>query len=421
MQNLLEIEQAWQLIKEAIQTNPVDTIPLEAAVGRTVARTVVADIDSPPFSKSLVDGLAIADWQGPGQVYQVVETITAGQVPTRLLERDQATRIMTGSPIPEGTRGVVMVEETEEIETGRVRVQAEQFRDGQNILPQGRVIREGEPLVASGRMLRPHDIGALAEFGLTRLPIYRPSAVSILTTGDELVPPDQQPGPGQIRNSNGALLLALARSTGAVVTDLGIGRDSRESLLPKIEAGLQGNVLVIAGGVSAGTKDLIPQCLAESNVEQVFHKINLKPGKPLWFGRSATGCLVFGLPGNPVSSLVCFRLFAEPAIRRQSHPQSQGLEWEMGELIEDFKIRGGRRTFWPVRVSRSLESLDNAKAASWPRLSPLPWKGSSDQVTFLQADALMDGGAGTDKLAAGTRVRFIGLRGGFPVPERDGY
>ena len=414
--DLLEIEDAWRLVFDAVESNTAEKVSLGQAVARTLADPVLSDLDSPPFHKSLVDGYAIARFESSEQIYEIVETVTAGHVPRNTIAGDQATRIMTGCPIPDGALGVVMVEETEEISKDRIRVRSTEIRPGQNILQQGAVIGKDQPLMASGHVIRPHDIGALAEFGRTELKVFRRSKVSVLTTGDELVNPDQQPGPGQIRNSNASLLMALARATGAAVTDLGIGRDSLESLQPRIRQGLDGDVLVIAGGVSAGRLDLIPQCLEGNRVEKIFHKINLKPGKPLWFGKAPNGCLVFGLPGNPVSSLVCFKLFAEPAIRKQFQPEHNGLKIESAVLAKDFKAHGGRRTFWPIRLdlndSRTNDTIrdttklsDEVMGNSWA--TPLPWKGSADQVTFLKANGLMDLGQRTGTLQAGTRVRVI--------------
>ena len=396
--SLLEVEVAWQMIQEQLKSNDSESIALSEAVGRTLSSAVVSDINSPPFDKSLVDGFAIANWFENGEPYSVIETVTAGMVPENSLEGSFATRIMTGCPLPKGASGVVMVEESEEISEGKIKFSSAQFREGQNILPEAKVIQKGQSLISSGERIEAHHVGALAEFGLTNLDVFRKSRVSVLTTGDELVDPDQVPGPGQIRNSNASMLMALAEAAGGEAENLGIGRDNLDSLNEKIAKGLESDVLVIAGGVSAGVLDLIPQCLANNGVEQVFHKINLKPGKPLWFGKSRTGCLVFGLPGNPVSSLVCFKLFAEPAIRRLENPDSEWMKSRSGELAEAFEVKGGRRTFWPVTVDQENQV---------PSVKPLSWKGSADQVTFVQANGLVDLKGQNGLLEKGTPVSFI--------------
>ncbi|MEE2640943.1 MAG: molybdopterin molybdotransferase MoeA [Planctomycetota bacterium] len=419
---LIEIEQARKLIQDQLDWNPTELVSLQQAVGRTTAREAVSDLDSPPFDKSLVDGFAIADYAEQLD-YRILETVTAGQVPKKSLgepsfspgsqagedkasgQQDAlltgtapAIRIMTGCPIPEGASGVVMVEDSRETGPDQVRLEGCRFRPGQNILPRGTVIEKGGHLLPAHHTVRAHDLGALAEFGIVDLEVYRKTRVAVLATGDELVDPAETPGPGQIRNSNGSLLESLARNCHAEVRQLGVARDDRESLEAAIRKGLENDILVIAGGVSAGILDLIPQCLARQQVHQVFHKVNLKPGKPLWFGKSEQGTLVFGLPGNPVSALVCFRLFVEPVIRSKNAGRCEWDSFRPGTVAERFEHRGGRRTLWPAEVT--LES-------GQPRLRRLDWKGSADQVTFLKANCLADLGSRPRTFAEGDEIPFL--------------
>ena len=403
---LIEIEQAWQLIAKQTSTTETESIQLADAAGRILRNPIVSDIDSPPFAKSLMDGFAIGNWNDVNPEYTIVEVITAGQLPTQALSPGQATQIMTGCPVPEGTAGVVMIEQTEAIAEGKIKLTTDAFRAGQNVLDQGHVIQTGECLAQAGHLVQAHDIGTFAEFGFAELEVARRTRVAVLVTGDELVDPAESPGPGQIRNSNGSMLCGLAKAAGGEVTDLGIARDNKEELSQKIEQGLKNDVLVIAGGVSAGVLDLIPQCLAENGVQQVFHKINLKPGKPLWFGKAENGCLVFGLPGNPVSSLVCFKLFAEPTIRNLEQGSREWVDFCSGQLSSEFQFKAGRRTFWPVQIDLSEQGF---------MLNPLDWKGSADQVTFLKANGLVSLGqenlenGGYSILEAGSAVEFIWL------------
>lgn len=396
---MIEIETAWDLIQQVTQTNSAVRVSLTDAIGRTSHADLQADVDSPPFDKSLVDGFAISELDPAQPHLEIVERVTAGQVPSRKIGTGQATQIMTGCPIPAGAAGVVMVEQTTQVDDHTVKIDSIEFRPQQNILEQGSVIRSGEVFLNKDRTVRPHHVGALAEFGVNQIDVYRQPTVAVLATGDELVEPGETPGPGQIRNSNGTLLKELAKSAGAQVVDLGIGRDNPDSLNEKISKGLESDLLVIAGGVSAGVLDLIPQCLQQNKVDQVFHKINLKPGKPLWFGQSPGGTLVFGLPGNPISSLVCFKLFVEPTIARQSG-QTGWLDFQEGVIDASFSFRGGRRTFWPAQ---------NVNAQGLARLLPLDWKGSADQVTFLKADGLLSLGTEAKEWAAGDRIEYVRL------------
>ena len=201
--------------------------------------------------------------------------------------------------------------------TQRCRLQQTDLPPGQNILPVGSSLRAGDVVLRAVRILRPIEIAILAEIGRAVATVQPRPRVAILPTGNELVPVGEKPGQGQIRNSNGPMLLAAAARAGAEAIELGIARDDRERLKQWIEQGLAADVLVLSGGVSAGAFDLVPEVLSELGVEQVFHKVALRPGKPLWFGVKDDGerrVLVFGLPGNPVSSFVCFELFARPAI-----------------------------------------------------------------------------------------------------------
>ncbi len=246
------------------------------------------------------------------------EEVTAGQVPQAPLQPGLATRIMTGAPVPAEAEAVVMVEQTqtssdadgiEWVEIAEVRLP-----ESGNIMLQGTSLRAGEVILSAGRTIRPLEIGLLAEVGRHQVQVSLVPSVAILSTGNELVDVDQSPQAGQIRNSNGPLLNALVQRAGAKPVPLGIGRDDLDDLRQLVAQGLQEDVLVLSGGVSAGVLDLVPQVLQELGVEQVFHKVDLKPGKPLWFGVNAdTQTLVFGLPGNPVSSLVCCELFVRPA------------------------------------------------------------------------------------------------------------
>jgi molybdopterin molybdotransferase len=260
--------------------------------------------------------------------------------------------------------------------------------------------------------------------------------VAIISTGNELVPAADTPGPGQIRNSNGPMLAALVQAAAAVPRDLGIVRDEPDALRRAIAEGLRADVLVLSGGVSAGVLDLVPGVLAELGVRQVFHKVNLKPGKPLWFGlchserseesraetlRSAQGdrrvqgdsatphsarrtphspTLVFGLPGNPVSTLVCFELFVLPALRRLAGHSQATRAPILARLTEDFTHKGNRPTYHPADVvARDGQAT----------VTPVRWQGSADLRAFTAANALVHFPEGDRRFSAGQEVEVIEL------------
>jgi molybdopterin molybdotransferase len=404
---MLSVDEALKLVLEHARPIPAREVPTAEAQGLVLAEPITSDIDSPPHDKSIVDGYAVisADIMAPGQELLVLEEITAGTVPTRTVEPGTATRIMTGAPLPSGADAVVMVEQTA-LAGDRVRIGQSPVRVGQNIMRRAASLARGQVVLAAGKFLRGIEIGLLAEVGQTRVAVLPAARVAILATGNELVTVDQIPAAGQIRNSNGPLLAGLARQSGAEQLELGIARDERVDLMAKVTLGVAHDILMLSGGVSAGVLDLVPQVLAELGVEQVFHKVNLKPGKPLWFGvkrhpENGRQTLVFGLPGNPVSGLVCFELFVRPAIQKLSGRDPVGLPRVSAKLTQDHQQRGERPTYWPARMDLADPSV--------PHVTPLPWKGSGDLRTLSDANCLALFPAGDRTFQAGELVTVLEL------------
>ncbi len=358
-----------------------------AALGLVLAADVVSDLDMPPYNKAMMDGYAVrcADLRQGQATLEVVEEITAGRVPGHALEAGQASRIMTGAPVPTGADAVVIVERTRLLDDRRVEIADRPPHPGQHILPRAAEMRRGDTVLPAGIVLRPQEFGVLATVGRTTLSVHPQPRVAILSTGDELVEPAQAPQAGQVRNSNGSMLVAQVCRAGGVPRYLGIGRDEAARLRPLICDGLKAHVLLLSGGVSAGKLDLVPAVLRESGVAAHFHKVEMKPGKPVFFGtaqRMSGGepTLVFGLPGNPVSVLVCFELFVRPALRRLCGHAHPGPRFLSALLSEDFAYRTDRPTYHPAR----LELCDEG----WG-VRPVPWFGSADLRALTQANALM--------------------------------
>jgi molybdopterin molybdotransferase len=220
-------------------------------------------------------------------------------------------------------------------------------------------------------------IGALAELGVVNVPVRHRPQVAILATGDELVPIEETPGPGQIRNSNESMLAAQVTSAGGIAVPLGIARDDRNELRVKIQQGLQFDILVLSGGVSAGMLDLVPSVLSETGVREIFHKVEMKPGKPVWFGRGTS--LVFGLPGNPVSSLVCFELFTRTAIRRMMGVDPATPQPVSAAIEHDYSNRNDRPTYHPARLAPMKDGMS---------VKLVPWHGSSDLCGTVTANGM---------------------------------
>jgi molybdopterin molybdotransferase len=380
---MLSVEEALRLVLERCRQPlaPV-TVPLAEAAGCVLAEDVASDLDMPPFDKAMMDGFAIrgADLtQGKG-VFQVIESVMAGQTPSRALGVGQATRIMTGAPVPTGADAVIMVERSRSCGEQTVELEDKPPRPGLNILMRGREMTRGEVVLRAGVPLRPQEIGVLATVGKYAVRIQPRPQVAILSTGDEVMEVGLVPGPGQIRNSNAAMLEAQVRRAGGSPKALGIARDRLDSLRPLITEGLRSDVLVLSGGVSAGKLDLVPGVLAELGVEAIFHKVAMKPGKPVFFGvapATSGNRLVFGLPGNPVSALVCFELFVRPALRAwQGLPP--GPRILNAALTEDFSFRTDRPTYHPAQLNLGPQGL---------QVRMTPWFGSPDLRGILQANA----------------------------------
>lgn len=409
---MLTVEEALVEVLRNAGPLPPTRLPLRELPGRILAEDVASDIDLPPFDKALMDGYAVraADVPGPGTVLTIGEGIPAGRTPSRPLAAAEAAIIMTGAPLPVGADAVVPHERTQNLDPWAVRIETD-VKAGMNWLPRAREMRLGDVVARAGTMLNPVHVGVLASVGRTdALVIPRPQVV-IVPTGDELVEPNVRPGPGQIRNSHALMLEGLAgRLAHAEVTP--IAPDDPLRLRERLETALDtADVVLVTGGVSAGARDLVPGTLADLGVETRFHKIRLKPGKPLLFGTragvdrapAAPPTLVFGLPGNPVSGLVGFILFVAPVLRRLSG-LLEGDPWVgrlSGHLDRAFHHRGDRPTYHPARVQCSSDGTYV--------IAPLEWAGSSDLRTAASGDGFAVFPEGDRDYAPGERIEFLPL------------
>jgi molybdopterin molybdotransferase len=401
---MLTVAEALQHVLQRARPRPANEVAVVDAVGLALAEDVASDVDSPPYDKSLVDGYAVlaGDLATGAATLRVIEEVTAGAVPSKSVQAGEAVRIMTGAPLPAGADAVVMVEQTAMQGDDRVRIECPPPAEGGNILRRATSLERGQVVCAAGRVIRPIEVGLLSEVGRERVRAVRRPRVAVLATGNELVPAGDTPGPGQIRNSNGPMLTAAAAAQGAITVDLGVARDEQSIIESRIRTGLGSDVLLISGGVSAGVLDLVPAALEAAGVRQVFHKVQLKPGKPLWFGVQENPVgdrLVFGLPGNPISSFVCFHLFVRPALA-QLAGVSETLSSTTARLAEPFTHRGGRPTYHPA-VLRQDET--------GAQITPTTWRGSADIRGFADANCLAVFPAGDAQYAAGVAVEVIVL------------
>jgi molybdopterin molybdotransferase len=413
---MIELAAAIDLVERAAAPLPARRQRLADARGRRLAAAVVADCDSPPFDRAMMDGFAVTDGDftaGGGEIVELEVTmdLAAGDATTTAVRRGTCMRIMTGAPLPPGADAVVPVEcavdGTAGVHAGgRVRLRDDRFRAGQHVGRQGTAFRRGGEVLRVGNVLTPAAVGLAAEAGATHVLAAARVRVAILSTGSELVSCAAVPATGQTRNSNGPMLAAACAALGAEPIELGIAPDRAEPLRAAVAQGLAADLLVLSGGVSAGDLDLVPATFTACGVEKLFHKVRLKPGKPVWFGilrrPAAAPTLVFGLPGNPASSLVCFELFVRPAIRILAG--SPRARWhrprETARLVVAVKSPPDRPVYLPCRLRAAGAVLE---------AEPLPWTGSSDMVGLATADGLLALPAGGRRHEPGEHVEVLRL------------
>ncbi len=382
---MLELDEALQAVLSKVETMKSEKVPLAQSLFRALSRDVVSDINAPPHDKAMVDGFAVrsADVTEVPIDLQVVGSTMAGETNDIRLEAGQAVRIMTGAPIPAEADAVVMREATSDppadaaTVTIKTHVKAEA-----NIVRKAALMAVGDAVLSKSARIRAIEIGLLSEVGCHEVPVVGACRASVLAVGNEIVPIQQLPPAGKIRNSNGPMLCAMARASGCHAFNLGIVADRPEEMRRPIQKGLDFNFLILSGGVSAGDLDLVPNTLKELGVQEVFHKVRIKPGKPVWFGVGPQGTLVFGLPGNPVSSLVCFALLVRPAIQRASGRTDVDCDRGIGIVQGQAPKPTDRRTFWPARTTQ--------QANGDCHFHLLPWQGASDLRTLADADCFVD-------------------------------
>jgi molybdopterin molybdotransferase len=413
---LYTVPEALAIVLRHAQTLPGQRVPLNQALGRRLLEAVQADLDLPPFDKSIVDGYAVRSRDLAADDYRslkVIEEIHAGQTPQKSLGINQAALIMTGAPIPIGADAVVMIEKTETPEPGFVLLSGP-VASGLNRITQGREMKAGDVVIPAGTWLNAARIGVLASVGAAQVFVQPKPKVAVLATGDELVPLDQTPGPGQIRNSNTHLLASLATDHGADVQSFPITPDRPDLLRQSFSQALEtADAVLICGGVSAGKKDFVPEALEAVGVTNLFHKVKVKPGKPLWFGTgpqrtNRPPALVFGLPGNPVSGLVSFLLFVRPVLAVMDGCSPSSEPHPEFPLVNDFRHLDDRDTYRPARLVASDE-LGTA-------IEPLIFAGSSDLRSVAAADGFAIFPAGERIYQRGEKIGILPIvRPQFPL------
>ena len=371
---------------------PIEEVPLLEADGRVLAVDAAADRDSPPLGRSVRDGFAVRAIDLPGQL-EIIGEVRAGDRFSGELAAGQAVEIMTGAPIPSGADAVVMIEHTRR-EGGRVAIdraaEPQQF-----INPRGCEAAAHEVILRAGKRLDYADIAFLAAIGQARVMVYRRPVVGIVATGDEIVEVHQVPLEFQIRNSNAWSLAAQVARAGGTPDVLPVARDTVEHTRRAIARGLQADLLLLSGGVSAGKYDLVEQVLAEFGAEFYFDRVLIQPGQPLVFGRAA-GKYFFGLPGNPSATMVTFEIFARSALDLIAGQDETALHMPLARLTSEFRHRRGLTRFLPARLS-----------ADGCEVTPVDWHGSGDIPALTRANAFLVADPDRDVYARGELIRVL--------------
>jgi molybdopterin molybdotransferase len=389
---LLSLDDAIATVLARVKPLPSEQIALEEALGRVLAEPGRAQVDLPPFASSAMDGFALRSVDAPGTL-RVVARIAAGRPAGAELRAGEAMGIATGGVVPDGADAVAPIEAV--VEHGNSVEIPTAVAEGANVRPQGQDVAEGEVVVPEGTRLGAAQVGALAAAGVPTVVAARRPSVAVIATGTELRAPGEPLKPGEIYEANSSLLAAALEACGALVDRIPPVADDETEHRAALERALEADVVVSSGGVSVGPHDLVRRVAGGLGVEEVFWRVAVKPGKPVSFG-ARDGTLVFGLPGNPVSTLVGFELFVRPALRALEGEREPGPRWEQGTLARAIKRNADRDEL--VRSRRTDAGLE-----------PLAGQESHMIVRAAGADALVLARRGDGEQPAGSSVSYLRL------------
>jgi len=395
---MISVEAALEKILSHIQPLGFEKVSLLEAQGRVIAEDIYASRDIPPLDNSAMDGYAVRseDIQqassGHSVRLEIIEDLPAGSVSRKTVGKGEAIRIMTGAPIPRGADTVVQVEDTAKEDRSTQIFRA--VPSGENIRRAGEDVGKGDRVISKGDFIRPAEVGMLASVGRSFVSVYQRPQVAILCTGEELVDVDGELEEGKIVSSNSYTLAAQVKDAGAIPLQLGIARDRKEDIEQKLRQGIRADVLISSAGISVGDYDLVKDVLKDLGMEMVFWKVAMKPGKPLAFG-TIGGKPAFGLPGNPVSSMVSFEQFVRPSLlKMMGHHQIFRPTIE-AVLKEDIEKEPGRRHY-----IRALVSCDKDRYF----VTTTGAQGSGMLISMVKANGLVIIPEDKEKVKAGERV-----------------
>jgi molybdopterin molybdotransferase len=397
---MLTYEQARRAVTDQVQSKKgpraTANVSVWDALGYVLAEEIKTDREYPPFDRSTRDGYAVrASEAGISAKLPCAGEIKAGDTVTEPLASGTCVQIMTGAAVPAGADAVVMIEHTQR-EADAVRFERA-VKAGQNIVPRGSEAQAAQTILSPGMRLGYAELALAAQVGETELRCAAKPRVAILSTGDEVISVDDLPGPFQIRNSNSVSLAVQVKLAGGEPVLLGNAADRMDDLRAKIERGLKEDVLVLSGGVSMGKYDLVETVLKDLGAQFYFDAVAIRPGKPAVFGR-CRDTFVFGLPGNPVSTMVTFELFVTPALDLLSGAEARPLPLLEAKLSEALNEKPGLTHFLPARV-RWVDATPDVKA--------LPWQGSGDIATMAKANCFLVIPPDREQIAVGETVSVL--------------
>lgn len=392
---MISVEDALTLCLNLAQPLDAETVPLRKAAGRVLCAPAAARLTQPPFDASAMDGYALGGAGGPGARFTLVGEASAGHAFAGSVAPDQAVRIFTGAPLPNGAVTIAIQEDV--IRSAGVIALTAEAHPGDNIRVRGQDFAAGDSMAAP-RRLRPNDIALLAAMNIAEVGVTRRPVVAIIATGDELVMPGEDPRPDQIVASNNFALAALVEAEGGEARLLPIARDTEAELRTVFAMAATADLIVTIGGASVGDHDLVGRVAADLGMERAFWKIAMRPGKPLMAGR-LNGTPMLGLPGNPVSAIVCGHIFLLPMVRRMLGLPAVAPLTRLAQLATDLPANGPRTHYMRARLSEGTPQ----------RITPFERQDSALLSVLAQADALLIRPANDQARSAGELVAYLPL------------
>jgi molybdopterin molybdotransferase len=386
---MISFEKAYEIVMNSSFSTGTEEVMFTDSLNRILAGNVISDIDMPPFDKASVDGFACRK-QDLDHELEIIETIPAGKVPEKAPGKDQCSRIMTGAVVPAVADCVIMVEDTELLPSGRMKFKG--LFTKENIAKKGEDVRRGDLVLKAGRIIKPQDIAVMASAGHTSVIVSKMPLVAVISSGSELVEPSEIPDTGQIRNSNAYQLIAQADRAGTQVKYYGIAKDDEDETFSIINKAVSENdIVLISGGVSMGDFDFVPSVIERAGIKIMFSRIAVQPGKPTTFGIHPKA-IVFGLPGNPVSSFMMFEMLVRPLIYKMMGFMWRPVESRLPMKVKFVRKYSERRALIPVVITDDNMVL------------PVEYHGSAHISALPVADGIISLKAGLNIIEKGEIV-----------------